>query len=113
MGRFETSDAHTNRWHQPVRVPRAKEGIFATARELIEDLEGWQLERVDEANLVLHATKANGLLGGTSRVTITVKGPQGIPSSETHVVSESSGGIVPKDRANVAQFCEKFWMRVT
>lgn len=113
MGRFETSDAHSNRWHRPVRVPRAKEGIFATARELVEDLDGWTLDRADEEQLVLHVTKSNGLLGGTSRVTIKVTGPDGIPSSETHVASESSGALVPKDRANVAQFCEKFWMRVT
>ncbi|MEZ6014681.1 MAG: hypothetical protein R3F49_06185 [Planctomycetota bacterium] len=113
MGRFETNDSHTNRWHQPVRVPRAKEGIFEAARELVEDLDGWTLERSDEAALTLYASKSNGLLGGTSKVTITVKGPQGIPSSETHVVSESSGGLFSKDRANVAAFCEKFWMRVT
>ncbi len=55
----------------------------------------------------------NGFLGGTSRVTVTVKGPDGMPSSETHVVSESTGGLFAKDRANVARFCEKFWMRVT
>jgi len=113
MGRFETSDTHSNRWHQPVRVPRAKEGIYASAKELVEDLDGWQIERADDAALTLHATKSNGFLGGTAKVTIVVKGPDGIPSSETHVVSESSGGWLPKDRANVAQFCEKFWMRVT
>lgn len=113
MGRFETSDAHPNRWHQPVRVPRAKQGVFETARELVESLDGWKLEHVDEAKLELRATKSNGLLGGTARVTVTVKGPDGMPSSETHVVSESTGGLFPKDRANVARFCEKFWMRVT
>ena len=36
-----------------------------------------------------------------------------MPSSETNVRSESQGGLLNKDRANVAQFCEKFWMRVT
>lgn len=113
MGRFETSDAHPNRWHQPVRVPRAKEGIFEAARELIEDLDGWQLDRVDGERLELHVTKKNGALGGTSRITVTVKGPDGLPSSETHVASESTGALFAKDRANVATFCEKFWMRVT
>ena len=110
---FETSDAHSHRWHQPVRVPRAKEGIFETARELVEALDGWKLERADEQRLELHATKSNGFLGGTARITVTVKGPDGMPSSETHVRSESQGGLLNKDRANVAQFCEKFWMRVT
>lgn len=113
MGRFETSDAHAHRWHQPVRVPRVKQSLYEAARELAQDLDGWHLERADDEGLALHVTKSNGFLGGTARVTITVAGPDGIPSSEMQVVSESTGGLLAKDRGNVATFCEKLWMRVT
>lgn len=112
MGRFETSDSNSARWHRPVKVPQAKGGVFSAARELVDDLDGWNVERVDEDALSIHCTKANGFLGGTSKITITVTGPDGIPSSETSVVSESDG-ILSRDKKNVASFCQKFWMRVT
>ena len=113
MGSFSTSDGHSKRWHQPVKVPQAKEGIYGSAKELVDDLDGWNLERADDEALELHVTKSNGPLGGTSRITIKVSGPDGIPSSETNVTSESSGALLSRDRSNVATFCEKFWMRVT
>jgi len=93
-------------------VPSGKEGVFGTVRELLDDLPGWNIDSVDEEGHVVHVSKANGFLGGVSKIVITVAGPDGIPSSETHVSSESSG-LLSRDKSNVAAFCRKLWMRVT
>lgn len=110
---FETQDSHAKRWHQPVRVPQNKGDVFGSAKELIDDLDGWVVDRVDEEALTIHATRKNGLLGGTSKITVRVEGPDGIPNSATHCASESTGGLLNRDKANVAEFIQKFWMRMT
>ena len=92
--------------------PSSKEGVFGSVRELLEDLAGWDMTSVDEGTCTVHATKANGFLGGTSRITIQVHGPDGIPSSETSVISESDG-VLSRDKKNVATFVRKLFMRVT
>lgn len=112
MGRFETSQSAGSKWHRPVAVPSGKDGVFSTVRELLDDLGGWNVESVDESSLTMRVTKANGFLGGTSKIQITVSGPDGIPASETNVSSESTG-ILSRDKSNVATFCRKLWMRVT
>lgn len=112
MGRFETSPDGKSQWLQPVAVPSGKEGVFGTVRELLEDLPGWDVQSVDEAGLAVTVSKNNGFLGGTSKIVITVSGPDGIPSSQTNVVSESDG-LLSRDKSNVATFCQKLWMRVT
>ncbi len=113
MGRFETSEQASARWHQPVRVPRVKSDIFGAAREMAADMPGWVLTKVDEDALCIEATKKNGLLGGTSTIQVRVEGPDEIPNSATHCCSESSGALLSRDKANVAEFIQKFWMRVT
>jgi hypothetical protein len=113
VGRFETSESHPNRWHQPVRVPVGKGDIFSAAREMVADLDGWSVEAVDEQGLSITCQKKGGLLGGTAKIVVRVEGPDGIPNSETHCCSESSGGLLSRDKANVAEFVKKFWMRVT
>ena len=113
MGRFETSLDHSNRWHQPVRVPVGKENVFGSAKEMVADLPGWEVQSVDEQALTIHCEKKGGLLGGTSKIVVRVEGPDGIPSSETHCTCESTGGLLSKDKGNVAEFVKKFWMRVT
>ena len=113
MGRFETSLDNSNRWHQPVRVPVGKENVFGAAKEMVEDLPGWKVQSVDEEKLTISCEKEGGLLGGTASILIRVEGPDGIPSSETHCCSESTGGLLSKDKGNVAEFVKKFWMRVT
>ena len=113
MGKFETSSEHSNRWHQPVRVPQNKDGIFGAAKEMAEDMQGWTVDSVDEATMTIKAQKANGFLGGTSSIVVRVEGPEGIPNSETHCSSESTGALLSRDKSNVAAFIEKFWMRVT
>lgn len=112
MARFATSTDAPSKWHRPVAVPSNKEGVFGTVRELLDDLAGWTVDSVDEESLTVHVTKPNGFLGGTSKVTIVVSGPDGIPSSETNVTSESEA-VLSRDRSNVATFCRKLWMRVT
>lgn len=113
MGSFETSESHANRWHQPVRVPQHKSGIYGSAKEMVEDLPGWTVDAVDDDKLEIHCTRANGALGGTSKIVVRVEGPEGIPNSSTHCRSESSGGLFSRDKKNVAEFIQKFWMRVT
>ena len=110
---FETQDSHPKRWHQPVRVPQEKGGVFGAAKELVDDLQGWEVDAVDEESLTICITRKNRMLGGTSKIVVCVKGPDGIPNSETHCSSESSGGLLNRDKANVAEFIQKFWMRVT
>lgn len=112
MGRFETSGEHSNRWHQPVRVPTGRGEIFGAAKELVEDLDGWEVRDVDEEGLTIVCQRKNGFLGGVSRIEVRVTGPEGIPTSETWCSSESEGALVSRDRSNVAEFVRKLWMRV-
>jgi hypothetical protein len=35
-----------------------------------------------------------------------------MPNSSTHCRSESSGALLSRDKGNVAEFIQKFWMRV-
>jgi len=111
VGSFETSEAHTNRNHQPIRVPSLKGDIYGAAKEMCEDLDGWSLSSADESALTITCQKKNGMLGGMSTITVRVEGPDGIPSSTTHVRSESSG-LLSRDKSNVAEFVKKFTMRV-
>ena len=110
---FETSESNPNRWHQPVRVPQNKGDIFGAAKEMVEDLPGWEIQRVDEDALEIHCTKSGGVLGGKANIVVRVEGPDGIPNSATHCRSETSGGLLGRDKKNVAEFVQKFFMRVT
>ncbi|MEM7309452.1 MAG: hypothetical protein AAF682_22405 [Planctomycetota bacterium] len=109
---FATSDDHKSQNHKPIRVPTLKGGIFASAKEMVEDLSGWELVSEDEEQCVLTCRKQNGFLGGVSTITITVEGPDGIPSTTVHVRSESEGGLIGRDKANVAEFVRPFFRRV-
>jgi len=112
MGSFETSDQHPGRNHRPVRVPARKGDVFQAARELCEDMHGWRVVEVDEDGLSIRCERDNGFLGGTSQITVRVEGPDDIPNSTTSVRSESTGGVLAKDKAIVAEFVKKFTMRV-
>ena len=112
MGRFETSESHANRWHQPVRVPQGKGGVFGTAKEMVEDL-GWDVQSVDDDTCTITCKKKGGFLGGEATIVVRVDGPDDIPNSSTHCSSESTGGLLSKDKANVAEFIKKFYMRIT
>ena len=112
MGSFATSDEHKQGHLRPIRVPTQRGHVFHSAKEMIADLDGWTLAAEDEARGVLVCEKSNGLLGGTSTITITLDGPEGIPSTTVNVRSESRGGLLPRDRSNVAAFVRPFFRRV-
>ena len=112
MGSFETSDRHSSASHQPIRVPIRKEELFQSAREMVEDLGGWELQSEDAEALVLECVKQGGLLGGTSRITISVEGPDGLPSATVNVRSVTDGGLLASDKSIVAEFVKPFHRRV-
>jgi len=112
MGSFETSDRHSNPAHQPIRVPIRKDELFRSAVEMVEDLDGWALESQDEERLVIECVRKGGVLGGTARITITVEGPDGIPSATLHVRSRTEGGLLSNDKSVVAEFVKPFHRRV-
>ena len=108
---FRTRDDAAGRWHQPIRVPTLKADVLSAAREMCHDL-GWSVVDVDEQRCEITCERRNGVLGGTSRIVVSVEGPDGIPSSTVHARSESSGAVLPRDKANVTEFVKKFTMRV-
>ena len=112
MGMFETSDTNSARWNKPVQVPSVKDDIFSAACEMAEDMPGWTVTETDKEALRIVASKKNGFLGGVSTITVTVEGPAGMPNSSTHCRSESSGALLSRDKGNVAEFIQKFRMRV-
>lgn len=112
MGSFETSDEHANQAHRPIRVPMRREDLFGQAREMAEDLAGWSIVEADEEALTLRCERKGGLLGGKARITVTVEGPEGIPSATLNVRSESEGGLLSRDKSVVAEFVEPFHRRV-
>ena len=112
MSAFETSEQHANRWHQPVRVPISKENIFGAAKEMCADLDSWTVLEADEQAFTITCVRKNGLLAADSHVQVRVEGPDGIPSSTTHVRSETKGGLRSPDKKVVAEFIKKFTMRV-
>jgi hypothetical protein len=113
VGRFETSLDHSSRWHQPVRVPVAKGDVYGAAKEMVEDLDGWVVQSTDDETLTIACVKKGGLLGGTANIVVRIEGPDGIPNSETHCSSESTSGLLSRDKGNVTEFVKKFWMRMT
>jgi hypothetical protein len=112
VGRFETSDDRPSEAHRPVRVPIPKGDLYRAAREMVEDLDGWRLVRADDEGHVLHCEARGGFLGGTAKVTIRVEGPDDLPVSAVHVLSESEGGLFARDKAIVASFVRPFHRRV-
>jgi hypothetical protein len=111
-GSFETSDQNSGMHERPLRVPSLSGGIYQTAKELIDDLDGWKLLEEDAAKGLLVCERSARFLGGASRITIRVEGPEGIPSTTVNVRSESSGGLISGDRKNVAEFLRPLHRRV-
>ena len=112
MGGFATSDSHKSQHHRPIRVPTQQGNIYRAAKEMIADLAGWTLVTEDEAQGRLVCRRNNGFLGGISTITIAVEGPEGIPSTTVNVTSESKGALLPRDKANVAEFVRPFFRRI-
>ncbi|MEZ5977207.1 MAG: hypothetical protein R3F34_03205 [Planctomycetota bacterium] len=112
MGRFASSDDNGSIELKPLRVPQLKDGIFRTAKELVDDLPEWNLVREDEAKGELVCERKARALSSKSTVTITIEGPDGVPSTTIKLVSESQGGLLGGDKKNVAEFMKLFLRRV-
>ncbi len=111
-GSFETTDDAPSPSLQTLRVAALKDGIWQEALNLVEDLPGWKVLAVDEPRGAITCQRDRGVLGGKATVVITVSGPEGMPSTTVHLKSESDGGLLSRDKANVAEFLKPFHRRV-
>lgn len=112
-GSFETSPNESQQHHRPLQIAALRDGLFATAKELVDDLPKWELVSEDEEAGVLTCRRANGMLGGTSTITITLSAPEGIPSTTVNLRSVTEGGMLSRDKANVAEFLKLYDRRTT
>lgn len=111
-GSFETSESHSSASLQPLRVPSLQGDIYSAAKEMVEDLSAWSLESADDEARTLVCRRAGGLLSGEATVTITVTGPEGMPSTTVNCRSVSQGGLLSRDKKNVLEFMVPFHRRV-
>lgn len=113
-GTFATSERHSHFNLQPLRVASLKHGVFEEAKNLATELPSWTLLEADDQSLVLKCERKGGPLAGVAVITITVEGPDGIPSAIVNVKSESRGGVpgFSRDRANVIEFMKPLHRRV-
>jgi len=111
---FATSDDQSSAHLRPLRVASSKHGVYEEAKNLVHDLRAWRLLQADDDRLTLTCERAGGLLRGRAIVTITVEGPEGIPSATVNVVSQCEGGFpgFRGERAAVAEFMQPFHRRV-
>jgi len=111
-GSYETRDDQSDPALRPIRVPVLPPDVYRAACEMVDDMEAWTLKSSDEEALTLVCERDRGFLGGRATITIRVEGPEGVPSSTVHVRSESTGGLLAKDKANVVEFNRPFHRRV-
>lgn len=109
---FQTEDRHAQQNLKPLRVAGTQASVFQEARNLASELPGWKVLDADESKRKLVCERSGGFLRGAARVTITVEGPEGIPSATVNVRSETSAGFLARDRANVLEFMRLFERRV-
>jgi hypothetical protein len=109
---FETRDDAPEERLRPLKVPVRSDQVFESAREMVDDLDGWELVEIDVVRRVLTCRKRAGILGGTATITIRCEGPEGLPSTVVHVRSTSSNAILARDRAHVLEFLGPFHRRV-
>jgi hypothetical protein len=112
MGSFASGDDNSKESLKPLRVPALKDGIYQAAKEMVGDLPGWELVSDDAERLILSCRRPGGVLSGTAEITITVEGPDGIPSTTVNVRSQTRGGLRSRDKQNVAEFMVPFHRRV-
>ncbi len=81
---------------------------------MASDLPRWELVNADDERLTITCKRRQGFWFGTSTITISVEGPDGMPSSTLNVRSETTGGWpgCARDRANVLEFMTPFHRRV-
>lgn len=111
-GTFESSDNESKLELRPLRLPTLKGDLYGAAKELVEDLPKWELVGEDEEAGVLTCKRAGGFLGGTSTITIHFEAPEGIPATTVKVRSQTEGGLMARDKANVIEFMKPYNRRV-
>ena len=79
---------------------------------MVADLTAWELVSEDPEARVLVCRRKGGFLRGDALITVRVDGPEGIPSATVTVRSETSGGLLARDRQNVQEFSRPFHRRV-
>jgi len=109
---FETSDQHASTHLRPIRVPVLKNDIYRAAKEMVDDLEAWEIVSESPADGLLVCRKPGGFLGGTATITIRIEGPEDVPSTTVNARSESDGGLLPRDKSNVLEFMKLFNRRI-
>ena len=109
---FETDDAHSSPHLRPLRVATRGGSVYAEAKNLVDDLPGWEVVRSDDERRELVCRRAAAFLTGPSTITIRVEGPEDLPSCTVRVRSESDGGLRSRDKANVAEFMKPLHRRV-
>jgi hypothetical protein len=109
-GGFQTSDAHPDPQLRPVRVAMRSDELWSEVCTMVDDL-GWKVQSKDEQALVLVAERAGGLLSGAVKVTFTVEGPAGLPSSQVRLSCEG-GGLFAGHEGVVKEFTTPFTRRV-
>jgi hypothetical protein len=110
---FETSDTHAQPHLKPLRVAMRVDAVWEAAREQASDLPGWTIVQADEAARRIVCTRRKRFLSGEATITITCSGPADLPTTTVHVRSETGGGFVARDRANVLEFLVPFARRVS
>ncbi len=113
-GSCSTSNANAHFHLRPLCVAISKSGIYEEAKTMASDLPRWELVNADDERLTLTCKRRQGFLFGTSTITISVEGPDGMPSSTLNVRSETTGSWpgFARDRANVLEFMTPFHRRV-
>lgn len=109
---FETSDAGTSEFQRPIRVATRREHIFAAAKEMAEDMQGWQMASCDEEGLQLVCTKDGGALGGKSTITITIEGSTEVPSTTVNTKCVTEGGLFARPKSTVEGYMKLLFRRV-
>jgi hypothetical protein len=112
MGSFETSDRHPSEHHRPIRLPVRRENIWDSLKEMVDDMQGWEVVSMDDDARVAVVRKAGGLVSGTSTMTIAVEGLEDVPSTTVSAKCETNGGLLGRDKAHVAEFIKIFHRRI-
>ncbi len=108
----ETREDATDERLRPLKVPSRPDQVFESAREMVEDLDGWEVVASDASARVLTCRKRGGFFAGTATITIHCEGLEALPSTVVHVRSTTEGGVLARDRALVLEFLTPFHRRV-
>jgi len=109
---FETSDDHAQPHLKPLRVAMRVEAVWDEVKNQVEDLDGWSITNADDAQHVLVCRRRKRFLSGDAQVTIRCEGPADLPSTTVLVRSETAGGMITRDKANILEFIVPFERRV-